>query len=254
MQITKIKNNTFQSFYNNKERYQENLTQQKNDEAKCDEFSKKNKALVAGVSLLGAIVPIVAINLIKGRGKNLVDVVKNNASTLKDKFKAGYKLFEIDDFAGIFASSAGAILAGGLSGIKNDPKNKNAKLKEGTFEFLNTMTPTCLVAAGEYISKKTGKFKSAPAKIAMIASSVAGGMLIANKTSNKLNEKVFDKDKENKTKRPFKLKDCLVHIDDILSIMILAKIPLAKTIQADKILPLLYTKTGYETGSAKEEK
>lgn len=255
MKIDQIKGGVFQSFYANRQSYKENLNYPQTNDLKEDKFQKENKKenlKTIAITLAGAIAPVVALNLAKGKSKGLNKVLKDGVLTLKDKAKATYKLFEIEDFSGILASSFGAILTGGIVGIKNDPKNKDAKIKEGVFELLNNITPTCFVAMGEYYSKKTGKLKSAPAKAALIAGSVVGGMFIANKTSNKLNEKVFDKNKETKTKRPFKLKDCLVHIDDVLTLMVLAKVPFAKTIQADKILPILYAKTGYETATAKE--
>lgn len=212
-----------------------------------------NKKMVLGTAFLGATLPVVALNLKRGRGRAFINAFKN--SPIKDKMKAGLDIFEIDGFKGIFASNTGAIVGGLGAGVvmSDNKEEKSAKYKEGAFEFLNCMIPTCFAAAGEFIGSKTGKFKSKPAKAATIAASVAGGMFVANKTSNKLNEKVFDKDKENKTKRDFKITDCLVHIDDMIDLLIIAKVPFAKKFHADKILPLLYTRSGYEAGVSKKE-
>ena len=237
----------FQNFYAERKKYEASLPEKKTTQ------TKQNKPLMAGLSLIGAILPVLAINLAKGKGRAVVDVFQKQASGM-EKFKSIYNLFEIKNFTDIFASAAGAVTAGIVGGFIGDknPENKKEKLKEGTFEFLNTMIPTALVATGEFIAEKTGKLKSAPAKALMIAGSVAGGMFIANKASNKINEKTFDKDEEIKEKRNFKISDCFVHIDDILALLVIAKIPFAKVIHADKILPLLYAKTGYEAASAKK--
>ena len=240
-------NGAFQSFYNKRKQYEANINN------RLHQKYKQNKPLMAGIALLGATLPVLAINLAKGKGHAVFDAFQKQASK-GQKFKAIYNLFEIKNFADIFASATGAVAGGIIGGFLGDknPENKKEKIKEGTFEFLNTMIPTALVAAGELISEKTGKFKSAPAKAAMIAGSVAGGMFIANKTSNKLNETVFDKDEPIKEKRNFKISDCFVHIDDILALLVIAKVPFARVIHADKILPLLYAKTGYETATAKK--
>lgn len=256
MQIPQVSAGVFQSFYANRQNYKENLklTENKLQNTK-KEKEAKTKKIIALASLAGAIIPVVGANLIKGRGNILVDTFKNNSSTIKDKLKSTYNMFEIESFPEILASSLGGILGAVSAGVLADknPENKQAKYKEGVFELLNNITPTVFVAGLQAISDKTGKMKSAPAKAAIIAGSVAGGMFVANKTSNKINDTFFKNGEEKCEKRKFHLKDCLVHTDDILSLLVLAKIPLAKKIQADKILPLLYAKAGYEAGIAKKE-
>ena len=249
MKIQSVQNSAFQSFYNERQQLEAKVNNNKSPKI------KQNKPAIAGLALLGATLPIVFANIKKGRGKELVDTFKSSISTNKEKFKSVYNMFEMKNYTDLLLSTTGAIAGGLLGGILTDknPENKKEKYKEGTFEFLNCMIPTTLVAIGEAVSKKTGKIKSAPAKAAMIAGSVAGGMFIANKASNKINEKVFDKDEKIKERRKFKISDCLVHTDDILGLLVLAKIPLAKAIHADKILPLLYAKSGYESGKAQKK-
>lgn len=249
MQIQYQTGGAFQSFYNKRKVYEQEATNNKPHQKQ-----KQNKPLMAGMALLGATLPVLAINLKKGRGADVINAFKNKASAGK-KFKAIYNLYEMNKYTDLLASTTGGIaggLIGGIIGDKN-PENRKEKYKEGVFEFLNNMIPTTFVALGEAYSAKTGKLKSAPAKAAMIATSVAGGMFIANKTSNKINEKTFDKNEKNKEKRNFKIGDCFVHMDDILGLLVLAKIPFAKVIHADKILPLLYAKAGYEVASAKKK-
>ncbi len=217
-----------------------------------EEKSKKNKPLIALCGFLGATLPIIAINVAKGKGGALIETFKNKASTKKDKFKSLFNMFEMNNFSDLFASATGAIGAGVFSGILTDknPKNRIEKKKEGTFEFLNFAIPTAILAGAEKISEKKGVLNSRISKALMVAGSVGGGMFIANKASNKINEKLYAKDGEKQEKRNFKISDCFVHIDDILGLLVIAKFPLAKFLQADKILPLIYTKIGYESGSA----
>lgn len=268
MEINHIKGGAFQSFYVNRQEYEEKLKSSAsiNTTLEKDRFEKRNhhkakaKKMIATAALLGGILPVVASNVMKGRFQIMSEALKDPLMKAKDKFKAVYNMFEIENFGEILASTTGAIAGGVASGVFLDknPENREEKYREGVFEFLNNMTPTTLVAAGEYYSRKTGKFTSAPARAALIAGSVASGMFIANKTSNKINEKIFDKDKDKKEekhcKRNFKPQDCLVHMDDILGLLVLAKIPLAKVIQADKILPFLYAKSGYEAGVMQKNK
>lgn len=262
MQVQIQTSGAFQPFEKAKQQYYKNLKLSENSKNKNDVFEKKqssknskNKPLMAVLSLTGAILPVVAINLAKGRGDTLLNTFKNATSTGKDKFKAVYNMFEMQSYTDLLASTTGAITGGIIGGIKGDknPDNKKEKYKEGIFEFLNNMIPTTFVALGETVSKKTGKFKSAPARAGMIIGSVAGGMFIANKASNKINEKTFDKKEKEKPKRNFKISDCFVHMDDILGLLVLAKIPFAKIIHADKILPLLYARSGYEVANAQKE-
>lgn len=262
MQVQIQTGGAFQPFEKAKQQYYENLKLSENFKSENDVFEKKqssknskNKPLMAALSLAGAILPVVAINLAKGKGGALLNTFKNTASTGKDKFKAVYNMFEMEKYTDLLASTTGAIMGGIIGGIKGDknPDNKKEKYKEGVFEFLNNMIPTTFVALGETISEKTGRFKSTPAKAGIIIGSVAGGMFIANKVSNKINEKTFDKKEDEKPKRNFKIGDCFVHTDDILGLLVLAKIPLAKTIHADKILPLLYARSGYEVATAEKK-
>ena len=218
----------------------------------------KQKTQVALCALLGAVVPVIVLNCFK---KGNLEGIKNafkNKLPFKDKFKSIWKLLEIENYSQILVTATGGILGGFLGGkdFSKTKEDKEAKYKEAIFEFLNTMIPTTLVAGGLKLLKKLGKLKSIPLQAAMIASSVAGGMFIANKASNKINELVFDKDKkeEDRDIRHFKITDCLVHIDDLVTLAVLTKIPLASKLQVDKILPLLYARTGYEVGTAKANK
>ena len=220
------------------------------------ELTNRQKTNIALTALTCAIIPIVLLNgFKKGRMSEVVDSFKNKLP-LKDKFKAIWSLFEIESYSQICATTIGGLTGGLLSGLKyaQSKEEKESKYKEAIFEFLNIMTPTTLVATGLSLAKKVNKDKSIPVQAGIILSSVAGGMFIANKASNKIYEKMFDKDKKEKDIRKFKPTDCLVHIDDLVNLAVLTRIPLASKLQVDKLLPLIFARSGFEVGVAGKKK
>lgn len=256
----------FKSFYSKREQLEEKINNKNEDNNK----NNVKKAVLAA-SLIGAIAPVVVSNIAKGRGAELIDTFKKSSS-IKEKAKSIGNIFDVKSFSQILASTTGGILASVATGVKTDknPENKQAKYKEGVFEFLNTMTPTVFVAMGEnLIGRHEDKLKAAAGKLkdsdnnkirlmraGLIAGAVAGGMFVANKTSNKINEKCFKKE-ENEKKREFKISDCFVHLDDLIGLFVLSKSPalnaVASKVQMDKVLPFLYAKTGYEAGTSTKE-
>ncbi len=274
MIINKLHGGEFQSFYANKQQLEEKLKTrpESNNNIRKNNESGTKKA-VAAASLAGAVIPVVALNLAKGRGGRLMADIQNSGLSIKNKLKSGFDLIKIENYGEILASTLGGIICGTAAGVATDknPENREAKYKEGIFEFLNNMTPTTLVATGEYfIGKHEDKLKSTSenigqkgtmkfARAALVISSVVCGMFMANKSSNKINENYFDKNKkeEEKTKRKFKVQDCFVHLDDLIGLFVLSKSPALKAVNEkipmDKILPFLYAKSGYEAGSAKNQ-
>lgn len=244
MKITSTSSEVFQNFYDKGESYKAlNKTPPKSDE--------HFKGKVIAASFIGAVVPVIAINLIKGRGGVLVDTFKKNSNAgIKEKLKAVNNIFEIENYGQILATTAGALTGGFVSGLKFDKnkENREAKYKEGIFEFLNNMIPTTFVALGQTGLDKAGLKNNKAAKAALILSSVAGGMFAANKTSNKINKKAFN----DKNHRNFKISDCFVHVDDFINLLVLTRVPFAKHLNVDKLLPFIYAKTGYETGVKKK--
>ena len=215
------------------------------------DLTKEQKTNIVLCAFSCAVLPVIIINALKkGRVRDIINSFKNKLP-FQDKFKAIWKLFEIENYFEILSTITGGIAGGLFSGLKyaQNKEDKEAKYKEGIFEFLNTMIPTTLVALGLKQAKKLKNGKSLPVQAGIILSSVIGGMFIANKASNKINEKIFDKDI-----RKFKPADCLVHIDDLVNLAVLAKIPFAKQLQVDKLLPIIYARAGYEVGVAKKDK
>ena len=217
----------------------------------------EKQAGAIGYAFIGAISPVIAINMLKkGRINKIVNSFKNNDS-INEKLKSMWKLLEIENYGQILATTTGGIAGGLFAGLNNSntKQEKEVKYKEGIFEFLNNMTPTTLVALGTLLLEKTGNSKSIPLKASLIFSSVAGGMYAANKLSNSIYQSTFDKYKpeEEKTKRNFKISDTFVHVDDLISLAVLTKIPFANKLQVDKLLPLIYTRAGYEVGTANSQ-
>ena len=56
--------------------------------------------------------------------------------------------------------------------------------------------------------------------------------------------------KEQKDVRKFKPLGCLVHVDDLINLAVLTKIPFANNLQVDKLLPIIYARAGFEAGAA----
>ena len=222
---------------------------------KTEDLNPKTKSKIALGAFLGAVAPVVVLNACKkGRVSEVINSFKNKLP-LKDKFKAIWNMFEIENYLQILATTTGGVLGGLLGGLKfaKNKSEKEAKYKEGIFEFLNNMTPTTMVAVLTAYSNKTGKFKSPLARGCIILGSVVSGMFLANRTSNKIYEKFFDKNKkkEEKTVRDFKITDTFVHVDDLLNLAVLARIPFASKFQMDKLLPFIYARSGLEVGLAK---
>ena len=212
------------------------------------EKSKKFSLPVLLTTIAGIILPILVIR--KYQGKTLQSVGLRGMD-FKAKAKEVLKSFNIEyGLKEMLLTSFGSI-AGGLSGglLFNKDENKKCKVKESVFQFSNIAIPTSIVAG---LLRLTEKCKNPKAIFPKIAAAIAGigvGMPIAAITSNKINNTIVDKD--NQCKRKLRVKDCFVHIDDLVGALILAKIPFADKLHADKILPALYGICGYESGTKK---
>ena len=82
----------------------------------------------------------------------------------------------------------------------------------------------------------------------MVIGGVTGGVFVANKVANGVNKAIFKEEKQEKfEKRKVKPTDFLVHMDDVIAVMVMAKVPFANHI--GKALPFIFTHVGYETGT-----
>jgi len=153
-----------------------------------------------------------------------------------------------------FIFGAGSILGGITGGIISD-KNKNTKnkIKEGIYQFVNIIIPPSLGVGLLKMSEKHIITNNKIGKTSSILVGIGAGIPIASFISNKINKTFIDKNSEsiNKSKRHMKLKDGIVHLDDLSLALILANPRLAGKLCINKILPLLFLTCGYEAGKQK---
>lgn len=210
-----------------------------------EKTTKKVNMPVIATTIAGTVIPMLIIR--KHQGKSL----KTNALkglNLFSKAKTVLKSFNIEyGLKEMIFSGAGSVL-GGLSGglLFNKNENKKHKIKESVFQLANIAIPTSIVA---FLLNKSKNLKGVFPKIASVAGGIAVGMPIVAFLSNKINNTFIDKD--NLSKRKICLKDYFIQIDDVIGALILAKIPFASKLHADKALPALYGLCGYEAGTKK---
>ena len=147
-------------------------------------------------------------------------------------FKINYGIKEM-----LFVS-AGSIAGGVTAGMFCDKKEHGKqKLHEGIFQFMNASVPTLLTGALFSLSSNI-KYR-----IAATAVGLFGGMHIAAKLSNKINDP-----HDRIPDRKLTFKDSIANIDDALGVLVLAKVPIAEKLHVEKILPVIYSWCGYRAG------
>lgn len=134
---------------------------------------------------------------------------------------------------------SGGSIAGGLAaGLISDKKeHRKQKINESVFQFMNASVPP-LLTYGLYKFSKNLTYR-----IVSTVAGLAGGMLLAAKLSNKINDP-YDKVPDRK----LTLKDSIANIDDALGVLVLAKVPIAEKLHFDKTLPAIYSWCGYRAG------
>lgn len=207
--------------------------------------------------------PIGALAVASGVALSLALIQKNKGikignlkgEALHEKIGKVWKSFDIDyNVKDLFTMATSAIGAGLIYGFaKNKDKSlagNKEKLKETVHAYATFGVPTALTAATLGLLGKTKIANKTLGQIIPIIIGIGAGMPLAHESSNWLNEKI-DKNSEH---REMKLKDYFIHIDDIIAVLILAKVPFAKKIQANRLLPIIYGMLGYEVATKKERK
>lgn len=243
MKITNSSNSAFKSFYNQRQEIKDKA------EANIKLKESKTATAVAVASLLGATVPLAIYNAKKGKMGEFKDVFQKTDSKLKEKVNAITGFVEVKDIKQIGLSVTGSILAGLGAGfaVDKNKENRTKKVKEGIYGFLNCMIPMGIIAAAEDIAQKHNVKTNILGKAAIVAGGIVSGMFISNKVSNGINKAFFGKDESNFEQRQMKLSDTIVHADDIIGVIAMSKVPFAK--QMGKVIPLIYSHVGYETGT-----
>lgn len=140
--------------------------------------------------------------------------------------------------------SSGAILGGLTTGVLTGKKeHRKQKMNEGVFQFLNATVPTLLTASLFSLVEKSKKFNKTSFKALSAITGLMGGMLLASKLANIINDP-YDKVPDRK----LTLKDSVANIDDAIGILVVTKVPLADKLQIDKALPAVYSLCGYRAG------
>ena len=200
---------------------------------------KRTSWLAAGGALLGSFVPVLL--MAKKRNKGL------KIDSFKNFIKALDLHYGVKEILTVGLSGAAGGLLGGLFDRKE--KRKLDKIEEATYQAMNIAFPALLVNWGIKLCEKTKKLNNIPVKLATTALAIFAGAGLAVKTANKIDGKFFDKYNDDPD-RTFKAKDLVVHVDDVVGALILAKIPLAKKLHIEKALPFIFAWSGFHVGEA----
>ena len=255
-------NDNITSLYNLQTAQSQTQTREHLSGSEKTESATKTKKFEIGLcSTLGVIASIAILSKFDKRHKYTINPLKILKGNIKDSYiaKANYKTKEI------VTMGAGSI-AGGLMGgyMLDDKSDFNAKLREGIIQICNITFPIALVEGLSVLGKKISAdlmpnwskskniIKRSTTKLPPSIGAIMGlvtGMYVGNRTSNKLNEKVF----KVKDDRPIKWVDFSAHVDDIgvaTTFVADEKNPITKFIR--RIIPLALIVPGYETGIKKE--
>lgn len=139
----------------------------------------------------------------------------------------------------------GAIGGGVLGGVLTSNRKKHErKVDEGIFQYSMVALPGFAVSGATYACEKIKPLNNAPAKIAGTVLALAGGMEVAVDVANF----VSDID-NNEPDRKLTFKDAIASVDDIIGILVLAKIKAVKTLKLERLLPAVYAYCGYKAGT-----
>lgn len=210
--------------------------------------NKKIDSVILASTIIGSLIPILLIR--KYQGKTF-DITTLKGLDAKSKVNAILKSFKINyDLKEMLLCSTGSITGGLFGGLLfNKNENKKSKIKESIFQFNNIAIPTSIVAGLLKLINKSKSPNKGSLKIVSILAGIIIGMPLAATVSNNINNKIIDKDNQNV--RKLKLKDCFVHVDDLLGGLVLAKIPFADKLHVEQALPIFYGICGYEAGTKK---
>lgn len=188
-----------------------------------EETSPSAKMKIAGGALVGTVVPLMMI-----------------AKSPRNIFKVNYGLKEM------LMISTGSITGGILAGLAFDKKeHRKQKVNEGVFQLMNSTVPAVLTASLIALIRKIKPGKNTGLKIGVTAVGLLGGMLLATKLANRINDP-YDKVPDRK----LTIKDALANVDDAMSIFVVSKVPVADKIPVEKFLPVIYSWCGYRAGTS----
>lgn len=182
---------------------------------------------------------LASIGAIIGAGSALALYMKQQK--IKNPLHVKYSVFQMLFMAA--TANAGGIL---LNSIGKDKADNAKKWKEAAFQMVLTSAPMLLVDGAIKICERTKKLNNNFAKLVSSAIGVIVGSKSALIISNKLRNK---KEEINKPKRKLKMIDMVANLDDIVAMLVLAKIPFADKIHIERALPVIYSFCGYRSGT-----
>lgn len=189
-----------------------------------DEVVRADKAKSLIGAGLGAVVPMLLLA----------------KSQKKSPWNMSYHLKEV--IAMSLGANIGAI---GLTSIGKSKPEKQKKKNEGIFQVLNSTLPMALVDGSIKLCEKFKRTNNAPAKIAASIFGVFAGTQCGIRLANKITDP-----KDLQPDRKYTAKDSLANLDDAVGILVLGKIPFADKIKIGRVLPFIYTYSGYRSGTS----
>lgn len=187
--------------------------------------TNSDKIRAAAGAFVGTALPLVA--MMKKQG-------------VKNPMKLQYGLREM------LILSATSVMGGvGFGMIGNNAKTNWNKSKEGIFQFMNAAIPTWLAASTLKWCETTKGLNNNAAKILATAATILIGMQGAASVSN-----IICDPKDKHPDRRLTLLDSLANIDDLIGVLVLAKLPIVEKLHIDKLLPVIYAFCGYRAGKS----
>lgn len=191
-------------------------------------LSTKDRVLAATGAIAGVTIPLISFM---------------KTQKIKNPFKVNYKVKEMLTMAA--SGNLGAIL---LSSIGEPKKDREKKWKEGAFQMLLTSLPILFVDGGVKLCEKAKNTKINNNLVKILVSAV--GVVIGSNTALEVSNRLRSPKESKKPKRELKPIDMIANIDDIVAIMVLAKVPFASKIKIERALPFIYSFCGYRSGTA----
>lgn len=205
-------------------------TEQKNP------YSKKQRAVVAGMSALGTAVSCAILAKKAGYSLKPSKMFKN----IKNSYLA--KVHYHDEQ--VIPIGVGSVL-GGLAGgymIDKDKKARKEKRREALMQIGNISIPILTV---DFLSEKLAKYGK-PAQSAGAVAGIFAGVYLANIIMNRVNNFIF----RQKEGRDMKITDFSAHLDDaVVAANYVSTHPIVHTI--GRIIPVALMIPGNEVGNKK---
>lgn len=161
---------------------------------------------------------------------------------VKNPFKIQYTVKEMLAMAA--AGNIGGITMGSIGEKASDIKKK---WKEGAFQMVLTAAPMLLVDGAIKLCNKSKNPKINNNFMKIVGSVV--GVAVGSKAAIKLSNFLRSDKEAKKPERKLKLIDMIANLDDLVAVLVLAKIPFADKIHIERALPVIYSFCGYRSGT-----